>query len=497
MDNTDESPIMRKLREMMLGAHPTLSSDMENTAQANAVEPSTDTIKGMAEGGIPGVEWVQNEMQALLDLQKKPLDVPDETTLNKPVHTGVYQPKLDLSPAQEMTAASVKPKDTDIGFLHDDMSSSKPLKGLFMTKRFADGGVVQPQGPSDEEKRDLVAKALQDGSIKMADGGLPQDPALPPDAPQESKLQAILKAMGMAGSDAITSILPGSQKLANAVAPVAASAASAPGIASAVNAGLGTNLEEPAIPPAAPPLTPAPMAPPAVAPAVPHAGGTVPPGAPKAPAANPLDQLGQFDANAATPGLNPGDRQALAGDLQKNQHTYGNYLAEALAGIGDSLAARGGVQQNSLGQIFGLQTQQRQEALDNFDKARQSAVEHFNMKNQADAALISNLKARGELQVSPSIAKAIGHPELAGKPVAQAEMVIKSDAMKYDYANKMQERKQGALKNASDEVDKALTHGGMAGTQKMMDAQSRLRMIHSQAIKNDPEAFGYHVSGGK
>lgn len=458
---------------------------------------------------MPPLDWLSDEARALLELQKKPLDVPPESELEKPVHSGVYQPHVDLTPGQQMTAESVKPRD-GFGILHDDMDNpGHPIKGLFYTKRFADGGFVEekkkpvaeknanepkaPEGPSDVEKRDLVQKALREKTLKLDEGG--EVPAgLPVDAPQESKWQTIMNALGMAGKNATDTL---TKPLQAVTAPGRAIGdAGAPLVnpmIQATNHLTGLNLP-PASTPPAPVAADVAATPAPTAPAVPKAPAVAPAGVGTP---DPLAQLGKFDPSTVAPGFNPQDRQTLANQGLQNQHTFGNYLSEALAGFGDAVAAKGGVQQNSLGNIFAMQTQQRHEALENFDKARAAAVEHFTMKNQADQALINNIKARGELQVSPGIAHALGHPELAGKPVAQAELVLKTDALKYDHASKMQERKQSALKNAADEVDKALAHGGVGGTQKMMDAKSQLNMIHAQAVKNDPEAFGYRVTGGK
>lgn len=516
-ERPEDSPILAKIREMLAKRGAPISTDVNNMSQADKIEPPA-APSAYAEGGE-----VVDPLAGIKELLKK------ATEENRP------------APQKTIDVAVTKP-DLD--------NKDQSAKGVFMTKRFADGGMVQgfpsvspedlaalqrkasgmpvPQNdlqalqagvaplssqeqaslqaqgvggskPSDEEKLRLVMEALGKNPPKMADGGEVDLSQLPTDAPQESKLQAILSKLGIAGSNLMNS--PVGTVAGAALDPIhtLANIATNPTVDKAVGS-VGNSVLSldkslagvPAEPTATPP--PAPVTPPPApvsAPAMPPK-----PQAPVTLAPDPLAQLGKFDANAATAGFNPADRQVLANNLDKNQHTFGNYLAEAVAGLGDAVAAKGGVKQNSLGDIFGLQTQQRHEALENFDKARQAAVEHFNMKNQADQALINNLKARGELMVSPSIAQAIGHPELANKPLAQADLVIKTDGMKHDFANKMQERKQGALKNAADEIDKALTHGGVAGTQKAMDPQSRLRMIHSQAIKNDPEAFGYHITEG-
>lgn len=448
---------------------------------------------------------------------------------------------------KQMSDENRPPKEPDlaINLTHPDMNADKQTaKGVFMTKRFADGGAVDKdeetflktglspepapteseneehflktglslpshKGPSDEEKHATVMNAIKSKTLKLNDGGAVDASGLPSDAPQDSKLQAIMKAIGMAGSNLANS--PAGKVAGTFVDPMGAltDVAKSPAAQNIVKSeaetavpairALGGIPASPTAPPAQSPIdqgfvdklnagtamTPAPAAQPTTA----HQPAT--------PTPDPLAQLGKFDPSIVAPGFNPSDRQTLANSLDKNQHTFGNYLAQAIAGLGDAVAAKGGVRQNALGDIFNLQTQQRHEALENFDKARQIAVDHFTMKNQADQQLINNLKARNELIVSPEVAHMIGHPELAGKPTAHAELVIKTDAMKYDYANKMTERKQSSLKNAADEIDRAVAHGGILGTQKMMDPQSRLKMIHAQAIKNDPEAFGYHVTQGK
>lgn len=365
---------------------------------------------------------------------------------------------------------------------------------------YAKGGMTMP---SDEEKREMVLKAMQDKTLKLDDGGVVDPNALPADASQDSKLAAIFKAMGFghtadgaqnvgAASNVLGGVgdaLKGALPLAPKVAEGAADAAATPGIAPVINSVVGSNLQEPAAPPMpTPPVAPppAPM-PPAAHPApAPHM-------APATPTPDPLAQLGKFDPTAVAPGMNPGDRQALAGQLNANQHTFGNYLAEAVSGIGDALAARGGVSQNSLGAIIGLQKQQRDEALSNFDKAREIAVQNHTMKNQADQELINNVKARGEMIVSPEIAKSLGHPEWANKPTAQVSLALSAQKNVLDYTNNLMQRKQAALKDAADSVEQALKSGGIGGTQKMMDPKTRLQLIYTTAKNNDPEAFGYTV----
>ena len=169
---------------------------------------------------------------------------------------------------------------------------------------------------------------------------------------------------------------------------------------------------------------------------------------------NPLSQLGQFNpATQVTPGLNPSDRQALAGQMMGKQHSFGSLLGEAMSGIGDAIAARGGVKQDSLNDIFTLQKQYRDEALGNFDKARQAAVENFTMKNQADQNLINSLKGQNEVQISPQTSKSLGHPEWAGLPPSAVDFRIKMDAAHVDYYNKAAERHTANVAQAAKEYD--------------------------------------------
>lgn len=381
-------------------------------------------------------------------------------------------------------------------------------------KNFAQGGVAlpnantphkAPEGPSDAEKRELVQKALKEKTLKLDDGGIVGDVdasqlPLPVDAPQPSKYQAILQKLEMLAHSPAAKIAGAITNPIGAVSdamtsqPVRdAASAALPAVSKVANTMSGGAIPDvappvaPAMPQDAPPLAsaPAPMVPPPQ---------QMKPAAPAHPAADPLAQLGKFDPTTVAPGMNPVDRQNLANQNIASQHTFGNYLAQAMSGIGDALAAKGGVNQNSLGDIFTLQKQQRDEALSNFDKAREMAVQNHTMKNQADQDLINNIKARGELLVSPDIARSIGHPEWANKPTAQVALALSSQKAVLDYTNNMMQRKQAALKDSADAVEHANKNGGVFGTQKAVDPNTYLKQVYTNAIRNDPEAFGYKIS---
>lgn len=439
----------------------------QDQAVAIALHTQDDAKKQkMAEGGYPHVTFMENES-------------PEE--VKKTVH---LDHMADGGPVMD-------PKDV-IGLPGVPSPNVQPMNPIVAAGL---PGVPALPGtqPTEAEKTAMVMKALKDKKLKFDDGGvvdpsqLPQP--LPADAPQPNRLQAVLQAIGMAGKQAIAPL--GLGGASDMLADKAATVAQAPGIAPIINAVTGSNLPDASAPAPAPTMPPVvPSAPPVVPqmtkPPMQSAPGTATP--------DPLAMLGKSDPTALAPGLQPQDRQALAAQLGTQQHSVGNLLAEAMAGIGDALSARGGTQQNSLGNIIALQKQQRDEALGNFDKARDIAVQNYSLKNQADQELINNVKAHGEMLVSPQIAHSLGHPEWANKPTAQVGLALSAQKNVLDYTNNLMQRKQGALKDSADSVDQALKSGGIGGTQKMMDPQSRLRLIYTNAIRNDPEAFGYSVS---
>lgn len=354
--------------------------------------------------------------------------------------------------------------------------------------RYAKGGTPEP---SYEEKHALVMKGLQDKPLKMFDAGVVPDQLPPPDAPQESKLAAIMKAMGFghtpdgsANVDAAGSIPGAVGSLLNKAVPMAAPnlAANTANMANvdprsvvpAVNAGLGTNFQ-------APTDTPATMDP-HIANFVNQARGvnavTAPqapaaPTVPKQPMATPEPKAPSFDFNSLynqdptkiAPGFNPADRQKLAGDVWNQTHTVGSMIAEALAGLGDAVAAKGGVNQDMLSKVIATQTANRAEHLANFDKARQGAVENFTMKTQMGENAVKMLAAKDAYgPASPAMVKLLG-----GMGIQIPNGTLNKDLPQFFEAAKLkasQSVAQGdmlmkAVKQASDETDAAEKGGSL------------------------------------
>lgn len=196
------------------------------------------------------------------------------------------------------------------------------------------------------------------------DGGTP--PALPDDSWQD-KLQAVLKAMGMGASDAVSSVLPGTQALTNAVAPAAASAASTPGVAPAVNEALGSNLPEPPAPPMPAPDKSA-NAPTDEGPGPNDSAPKAPSTPPVAPVTPPVAPTAADVMTKLTDGDGP-KMQALLGQL-KDQDTKSKF-ANALAIIADTIGNVGNVKAGQAPEGFtstklvgALADKQRQHQLD-------------------------------------------------------------------------------------------------------------------------------------
>jgi len=281
------------------------------------------------------------------------------------------------------------------GTFLENETPAKAAKDVHL--KMAKGGIVP-----DDKKRAAVYKAM--GIKGYDDGGTPDDTATPaPPQPNDpgyaAFIQNLLSKVGFghtpqgaanvgATADtlgAVGSALGNALPTMPAVAAGAANAASTPGLAPAINAGLGTNLAAPAAPAPAP-VAAAPVAPPAMPPAAPKPMGApaMPgPAAGAAPSGMP-DLSGMFnqDTSKLTQGVNPEDRQAVIDKLQAQQHGLGAIISQAVAGLGDALSAKGGKETHALGNIFAMNTQQRQESLANFDKARQDRVQKLQLQTQ-------------------------------------------------------------------------------------------------------------------
>jgi hypothetical protein len=391
-----------------LGYGPNPASVPENVLQNKGILPTQTSVPtqnsptNYAKGGFPHVTFLENESPAQVQkdvhMKKHTLDsfmaegglakpaLPEDEATEAAPATPPVAPAAVVTPPAPPTAPTTAPVSPAAPKPAAATAPSEPT-GMSPEKkpiRMAKGGVV-PGEMSHENKLNSIYKAM--GIKKYADGGTP-DPTAPPAVPglppqtDPGFVQALLAAIKSGGSSALSSIMPGTQSLGNAVAAPAAAAAQSPVIPAAMNA-MGGNLPMPAqasTPPAPAPVPVAPPAPPSPV-AMHSTPGTAPAAAPPSGMPN-LSTMFNQDTSKLTEGVNPEDRQALANKLQAQQHGLGAIIAQAVAGLGDAYSAKGGKETHALGNIFGMQTQQRQEALANFDKARQDRVQKLQLQTQ-------------------------------------------------------------------------------------------------------------------
>lgn len=334
----------------------------------------------MAEGGYPHVTFLENvstpEMKKTVHLEDPSGAHGDKITIG---HEENYAEGGTIHKAEDREKEPARPADID-------MSHEEKLKSIYKAmgmKGYADGGAVEPQAPtgpvlgmpasSDPTYWDQIKAALAKVGAPITNvAGAP--------------IPMIQGAAKMA-APLVPSAVSAVNKLTGASLPIPAS--SAPETA---NLGTPTPLSAP-MPPAVPPSPAAPAAAPAA--------GTPAPD---------LKGLFNQDTSKLTEGVNPEDRQAIASQIEGQQRGTGSILAEALAGIGDALAAKGGREQHSLKDIFSMQKQQRDEALANFDKARQDRLEKLDLQTKMGNNALQGLAAQDAYGVDEHLNKQLGAP---------------------------------------------------------------------------------------
>ena len=301
--------------------------------------PNGMMARPMADGGYPHVTFLENESPA---------------TVNKVTH-------VEHAPHMPATSTETGNKDNP--------------------KHMAKGGAVL-----HDEKLKSIYKAM---GIKGYDDGGVATPAIDPNAPPapnspgwvEWVQNAISKlgnspvgtAAGMA-MNPVSGIASAVEGATPAIMKAEAPAASA--VANTMTGGAIPAIPAATPPPAAPPA--APLMPPAAAPSM--SGASAAPGTSTTTGMPNIGQIFNQDTSKLTENVNPEDRQALANQLQTQQHGLGAIIAQSVAGLGDAIAAKGGKEQHALGNIFSMEKTQRDEALANFDKARQDRLQKLQLQ---------------------------------------------------------------------------------------------------------------------
>jgi hypothetical protein len=332
----------------------------------------------------------------------------ERSSLEHPTPNGMMARAMDKGGYPHVTFMEDQTPEGVKETTHLAKSHEEPKMAEGGTIHKAEGRDKEPAKPKDvemshEKKLHSIYKSM--GVKGYADGGTPPpaDPSSTPPSPSDpdywDQIKAALSQVGNTLGKTLPTV-PG-------VAEGAANAAATPGIAPAINEALGTNLPGPA--PTPPPATP-PVLPPAAMPAP----SPVPSPAPApAGAASGMPNLGTIfnqDTSKLTAGVNPEDRQALAQQLQNQQHGTGALIAQAVAGLGDALAAKGGKEQHSLQNIFSMEKTQRDEALANFDQARQDRLQKLQLQTTMGDNALKQAAAADAYGVDENLNKMIGAP---------------------------------------------------------------------------------------
>lgn len=410
-------------RRFMYSQHPKLAKEFEAATPDNADLP--EHKKKMAEGGEVEVEDDEVEMS------KKEF-VTEHQNLIKNLQPAVDEQKKQAEELKEIQA-------------------------------HAHGGIV-----SDDEKRNAIYKAM--GMGKFAVGGVippAADPGLAiPDQKDPNFWENIKNALANV-SGPITKPIRMASGVAEAAAPVVADVGRqmAPPAVAAVNELTGANFPIPEAPaPKTPDLgAPTPLSqpvPPSPTPKMPSPEVSVPKTETGiAPAAPKTTGLFDQDTSKLTEGYNPEDRKAVAAGMSDRHGGLGSIIAQAMAGLGDALSAKGGREQHALKDIFNMQKQQRDEALANFDAERKSRIEQLTLKTQMGENAIKELAAQDAYGVDENLNRQLGAP--AGTKHKDLPLYMQMATAKAAQAEKDADLRMRAMKQAADDIEAAVKNASM------------------------------------
>lgn len=379
------NPTTAPQQDMAKGG-PVMRSSLEHQVP-NGMMARAMSDGGYAEGGYPHVTFLENE---------SPTEVKKDTHMEghtaDPMNTTETGEKENpphmaeggtIHKAEDRNKEPAKPADIN-------MSHEKKLHSIYKAmgiKKYADGGEVD-------------ASQLPSGDAPTPN---PSDPTY------WDQIKAALAKVSSPITGAVSAATAPLQAATNAAMPLV------PPAVAAVNNLTGANLPVPATPAASAPTeaTASPAIPAALPPAIPKPVAT--PAVPLQNAASAgMPNLGTIfsqDTSKLTAGVNPEDRQALANKLQEQQHGLGAIIAQAVSGLGDALAAKGGKEQHSLQNIFSMEKTQRDEALNNFDKARQDRVQKLQLQTQMGDNALKQAAAADAYGVDEHLNGMIGAPK--------------------------------------------------------------------------------------
>lgn len=326
--------------------------------------------------------------------------------------------------------------------------------------KMAEGGEVKPE-ISEQEKQNAIYKAM--GMGKFAMGGAVPTPEVPglqiPDRNDPNFWESIKNALSNVGGPIIkpAQMAAGVAEKATPVIAEAGKQLAGPAV-EAVNQVTGANFPVPPPPaPKTPDLgTPTPLStpPPPPAPKMPTPTASVPGTQTGMPEKQPpVADLFHQDTSKLTEGSNPEDRQAVVQNLADKQGGIGSIIAQAVAGLGDALSAKGGGHQEALKGLLTMQKQQRDEALANFDKQRQMRLEKLDLQTKMGDNAIKQLAAEDAYGTDETLNKQLGAPP--GTKHKDLPLYMQLMTAKAAQAEKDADLHMKATKQAADEADAA------------------------------------------
>jgi len=405
--------------------HPKMGEDAPQNTMPQP-NPTTAPQQGMADGGYPHVTFMEDQ-------------TPEE--VKKTVHME-EAPKMaeggTIHKAEDRNKEPAKPKDVD-------MSHEKKLNSIYKAmgiKKYADGGMADggdvdasqlpTPSPSDPTYWDQIKAALS--KVAGSPAGTVAGALMNPVSAASSAIQSMAPSIAKAELPAVANV---ANTMTGGAVPTMPPAAPAPANAAPT-------------PPMVPPTPPAPVAPRMAAP-----GGAT--AAPNGDIGNLFNQ----DTSKLTEGVNPEDRNALVNKLATQQHGLGAVIAQAVAGLGDAFAAKGGKEQHSLQGIFGMQKEQRDEALANFDKARQDRIQKLALQTQMGNNAVQQLAAQDAYGTDEHLNSMLGAPK--GTAHKDLPLYFQMKSAQVAQQEKNADLYMKAHAQAANDVDNAIKNSSVLG----------------------------------
>lgn len=455
-------------RKFLFANEPKVAKEFAEATPKGADLP--EHVKKMADGGavdaMPDLETSAESFDKGMTHENVTHDSDAVKSYLASKFRSLLHPGQEQVPVADTDTVKVPTGMADGGYPHVTFMENMPQEQVEKVVHLGNPPTPEPAKAevSQQEKTDTIYRAM--GMGKYAVGGIvPPAPVGPqvglPGMPNQAdpNFWEQVKAALSKVSAPVTSA-------ANAaVAPLEAGAKMAtplvPPAVSAINRLTGADLPVPAAPAApAPDLgAPTPLSAPVAPTPAPMPPVAAPKAAPGAGEPSELKNLFNQDTSKLTEGVEGADRQKVADTMTGRQTGVGSILAEALAGLGDAISAKGGRDTHALKDIFTMQKQQRDEALANFDKNRQSRLEKLDLQTKMGNNTIQKLAAQDAYGVDEHLNKMLGAP--AGTAHKDLPLYMQMATAKIAQDEKDSDLYLKAHSQAANEVEASIKNAGI------------------------------------